>query len=411
MSDGAPAGPLAGTVVVEIGALGPSPFAGMILADLGADVIRIDRHQPAADGIEAIDPRFDIVNRGKRSLALDLKRPEAIQILLGILERADVLTEGFRPGVAERLGIGPAECLERNPRLVYGRMTGWGQDGPLAQTAGHDINYIALSGALYSIGTEGGPPQIPVNLVGDMGGGALYLVIGILAALSERARSGRGQVVDASILDGTAQLLTYVHSMLAAGTWREERGVNVLDGGAPFYSVYETSDGGYMAVGAGENKFFTNLLKALELPDDPRQQEQRERWADLRLRMAAVFRTRTRAEWTAYFEGRDCCVTPVLRPTESVDHPHVANRRTMQSRNGILQAAATPRFSRSSGAAGSAPPVVGEHSLEILRWLGCTDPEALIASGVVSAAGFGAHGEQFATIDGHGDPGDITGLI
>jgi alpha-methylacyl-CoA racemase len=302
---------------------------------------------------------------------------------LGLLERADVLTEGFRPGVAERLGIGPAECFERNPRLVYGRLTGWGQDGPLAQAAGHDINYIALSGALHCIGPNGGPPQIPVNLVGDMGGGALYLVIGILAALRERAQSGRGQVVDTSILDGTAQLLTSVHSMIAAGAWREERGVNVLDGGAPFYCVYETSDGGYMAVGAGENKFFANLLKALQLPDDPRQQGQRKGWADLRLRMPAVFRTRTRAEWTAYFEAKDCCMTPVLRPTEAAGHPHLAHRRTLQSRNGILQAAATPRFSRSSGADGDAPPTVGEHSLEILQSLGCTDPDALIARGVV----------------------------
>ncbi|MER6146690.1 CaiB/BaiF CoA transferase family protein [Streptomyces hirsutus] len=378
-------GPLSGLSIVELGGLGPSAFATMLMADLGADVIRIDRARAAHGGVEAAaEPRFDLLNRGKRSLALDLKKPEAVEIVLRLVERADALTDPFRPGVAERLGLGPDVCLARSPGLVYARMTGWGQEGPLSATAGHDINYLALTGALHGIGSAGGPPQIPVNYVGDFGGGATYLVIGLLAALRESAGSGTGQVVDAAIVDGVSHLLSSTHAMYAGGMWQDRRGVNVLDGGAPFYSVYECADGGYVAVGAGEGKFYAELLRRLGLDDDPRQQLDESRWPDLRRRMAEVFATRTRDEWASEFEQTDCCVTPVLGLTEAADHPHIRSRRSLRRRDGVLQAGTAPRFSGSEPHEPTPPPLPGQHTHDILTSLGL-DAGRLVETGVVSA--------------------------
>ncbi|MGW1545851.1 CaiB/BaiF CoA transferase family protein [Streptomyces sp. NPDC002346] len=378
-------GPLSGLSIVELGGLGPSAFATMLMADLGADVIRIDRARAAHGGVEAAaEPRFDLLNRGKRSLALDLKRPEAVEIVLRLVERADALTEPFRPGVAERLGLGPDVCLARNPKLVYARMTGWGQEGPLASTAGHDINYIALTGALHGIGRADGPPQIPVNYLGDFGGGATYLVIGLLAALREAASTGTGQVVDAAIVDGVSHLLSSTHALYAGGMWQDRRGVNVLDGGAPFYSVYECADGGYVAVGAGEGKFYADLLRRLGLDDDPRHQLDESRWPDLRCRMAEVFATRTRDAWAAEFEQTDCCVTPVLGLAEAADHPHIRSRQSLRRHDGVLQAGAAPRFSGSVPGVPTPPPLPGQHSHDILAALGL-DADQLVETGVATA--------------------------
>ncbi|MER7366994.1 CaiB/BaiF CoA transferase family protein [Nonomuraea wenchangensis] len=371
-------GPLSGVKVLELGGIGPGPFAGMMLADLGADVVRVDRPGGGAffPGLE----HLDLLNRGKRSVVLDLKRPEAVAAVLSMAAVADVLIEGYRPGVAERLGLGPEACHARNPRLVYGRMTGWGQDGPMAQQAGHDIGYIALTGALHAIGEAGGPPQIPVNLVGDFGGGGNYLVIGVLAALREADRSGQGQVVDAAIVDGTAHLLAGTHMMLATGTWTDERGVNLLDGGAPFYSVYETADGRHMAVGALEPKFYAELLAALELDEDPARQHDKARWPALRDKLAAAFASRSQAEWSAVFAGSDACVAPVVGLREAADHPHIKARGSIVEHEGLLQPAPAPRFSRTPTALGTPPPAPGRHTLEVLEEWGVPDAAALIDS-------------------------------
>ncbi|MDN3295385.1 CaiB/BaiF CoA-transferase family protein [Streptomyces ficellus] len=332
---GAP-GPLHGLRVVELAAIGPAPFACMMFADLGADVLRVDR----ADGGRSFAAWHRILDRGRRSTALDLKDPAGVAELLRLAERADVLVEGFRPGVAERLGIGPEVCRERNPRLVYARMTGWGQEGPLATTPGHDINYLALTGALHAIGEAGGPPVPPLNLLGDFGGGAMFLVAGVLAALYERAASGRGQVVDAAIVDGTNALLGMVVAMAGAGTWRQERGVNLLDGGAPFYTCYTCADGGHVAVGALEDRFYAALLHGLGLApaglpdrDDPAN------WPALRRRFADRFLRHDRDTWARRFEDTEACVTPVLTVTEAAGHPHHRAR-------GGGPAAPAPRFSR-----------------------------------------------------------------
>ncbi|MEV0627830.1 CaiB/BaiF CoA transferase family protein [Nonomuraea wenchangensis] len=371
-------GPLSGVKVLELGGIGPGPFAGMMLADLGADVVRVDRPGGGAffPGLE----HLDLLNRGKRSVVLDLKRPEAVAAVLSMAAAADVLIEGYRPGVAERLGLGPEACHARNPRLVYGRMTGWGQDGPMAQQAGHDIGYIALTGALHAIGEAGGPPQIPVNLVGDFGGGGNYLVIGVLAALREADRSGQGQVVDAAIVDGTAHLLAGTHMMLATGTWADERGVNLLDGGAPFYAVYETADGRHMAVGALEPKFYAELLTALELDEDPARQHDKARWPALRDKLAAAFASRSQAEWSAVFAGSDACVAPVVGLREAADHPHIKARGSIVEHEGLLQPAPAPRFSRTPTALGTPPPAPGRHTLEVLEEWGVPDAAALIDS-------------------------------
>lgn len=366
-------GPLAGRRVIELAGIGPGPFAAMTLADLGAEVVRVDR---PGGGFFPGKEHVDVLNRGKRSVLLDLRSPEAVRTVHALVEQADVLIEGYRPGVAERLGVGPEECLDRNPRLVYGRMTGWGQDGPLAQLAGHDLSYIAVTGALHAIGEAGGPPRIPLNLVGDFGGGGAYLVIGILAALDEARRSGRGQVVDAAIVDGTAHLLAGTHMMMAAGGWDDRRGVNLLDGGAPFYSVYETADGRHMAVGALERKFYTDLLDTLGLDEDPGQQDDQDRWPELRRRIAEAFARRTQGEWIEAFTQSDACVAPVLSLREAAEHPHIKARGSIVERDGLLQPAPAPRFSRTPATLGSAPPRPGQDTEELLASWGVGVMEA-----------------------------------
>ncbi|MFD5420134.1 CaiB/BaiF CoA transferase family protein [Streptomyces sp. NPDC127069] len=358
-------GPLAGVRVVELAGIGPGPFAAMLLADLGADVVRVDR--PGGGGL-AIDPAYDVTNRNKRSVLVDLKSPEGPARVLELAERADVLIEGFRPGVAERLGVGPEECLARNPALVYGRMTGWGQEGPLAHTAGHDIAYIAVTGALGMIGSPEGPPAVPANLVGDYAGGSLYLVIGVLAALQHaRTPGGAGQVVDAAIVDGTAHLTAMIHGMVAAGGWQDRRGVNLLDGGCPFYGTYETSDGRYMAVGALEQQFYDTFVRLLGIADEAPARKDLARWGELREAVAARFKARTRAEWTEVFEGTDACVAPVLSLGEAPHHPHLAARSTFTDFGGITQPAPAPRFSATPAAVVSGPARPGADTESVAR--------------------------------------------
>ncbi|MEV1044164.1 CaiB/BaiF CoA-transferase family protein [Streptomyces sp. NPDC049916] len=335
-------GPLTGVRVVELAGIGPGPFAAMLLADLGADVVRVER--PGGAGL-GIDPAYDLTNRGKRSVLVDLKSADGAARALDLVERADILVEGYRPGVAERLGVGPGPCLARNPRLVYGRMTGWGQDGPLADRAGHDIAYIALTGTLSMIGGPDAPPTVPANLLGDYAGGSLYLVVGVLAALQHARAHGEGQVVDAAIVDGAAHLATMIHGMLAAGGWQDRRGANLLDGGCPFYGCYETSDGQYMAVGPLEQRFYAEFTRLLGLPDTAPDRGDPARWDELRAAVADRFRSRTRAEWTALFDGSDACVAPVLSLREAPHHPHLAARATFVEHGGLTQPAPAPRFS------------------------------------------------------------------
>ncbi|MEU8312284.1 CaiB/BaiF CoA-transferase family protein [Micromonospora sp. NPDC048169] len=358
-------GPLAGVRVVELAGIGPGPFAAMLLADLGADVVRVDRPEPGA--FAAGDPGQNLLNRGKRSIVVDLKHPAGAEVVLALAGRAAILIEGWRPGVAERLGVGPQDALARNPALVYGRMTGWGQDGPLARAAGHDIGYIAVAGALHPIGRAGGPPQIPLNLVGDFGGGSLYLVVGLLAALHVAGATGRGQVVDAAIVDGAAHLTTPFAGLLAQGAWRAERGRNLLDGGAPFYDVYATADGGHMAVGALEPQFYAELLRLLGLAgaDLPAQHDVAG-WPVLRARFAEVFAGRTRDEWTAVFDGTDACVAPVLSLAEAPGHPHLLARGTYEEHFGVRQPAVAPRLSGTPGRVGGPPPAPGADTGPVL---------------------------------------------
>lgn len=332
-------GPLARIKVVELAGIGPSPFCAMLLADLGADVVRVDR--PTAVG-----GKTDLLNRGKRSVQVDLKHERGAEVVLALVERADVLLEGLRPGVTERLGVGPEQCWAVNPKLVYGRMTGWGQQGPLASTAGHDIDYISLTGMLHAIGRKGGPPQVPANLLGDFGGGAMYLAVGVLAALLEARTSGRGQVVDAAIVDGAAHLGTMLFGFLATGGWRTERGTNLLDTGAPYYDVYETSDGEHVSVGALEPQFYAELLDRLGLAGEVPDRDDPANWPELRGLFAATFRQRTRQEWAEVFADSDACVAPVLSMTEAEVHPHMVARETLVRRDGALQPAPAPRFSR-----------------------------------------------------------------
>ena len=358
----------------------------MTLADMGAEVIRVAR--PSGQGVAPAPGRADVLNRGKRSIVLDLKQPAGVQAVHALAESADVLVEGYRPGVAERLGLGPEALWEHNPKLVYGRMTGWGQEGPLAQAAGHDIGYIAVTGALGAIGEAGGPPQIPLNLVGDFGGGSMYLVTGILAALLEAERTGRGQVVDAAIVDGAAHLLAVIHSLMGSGRWEDQRGVNMLDGGAPYYAVYETADGRYMAVGAIEPKFYAELLRLLELGQErvvPEQQNDRAGWPQLRAALADTFASRTQAEWTAVFEGTDACVAPVLGLREAAAHPHVAARGSVTEVDGVLQPGPAPRFSGHPVATPAAPPGPGRDTREVLADAGL-DADSMVAAGVAVQA-------------------------
>jgi alpha-methylacyl-CoA racemase len=377
------AGPLSGVRVIELAGIGPGPFAAMLLADLGAEVIRVDRW---SGGGGSPMPSKDMTNRGKRSIAVDLKSDQGKEVVLRLVERADVLLEGFRPGVTERLGIGPDDCLARNPRLVYGRMTGWGQHGRLSQSAGHDIGYIAITGALHAIGRAGGPPQVPLNLLGDFAGGSMYLVVGVLAALLEARTSGNGQVVDAAIVDGTSHLSTFIHSFLAAGIWQDRRGVNMLDTGAPWYDVYETADGGHMAVGAIEPQFYAEFVRRLGLEGEeglPAQFE-RDRWPELRERFAAAFKARTRDEWAEVFLPGDACVAPVLSLKEATAHPYNTEREVfVPGADGVPQPAPAPRFSRTPGAIGGPPATPGGDTREILIELGFTDVDALLDSRAV----------------------------
>ncbi|MEV8594595.1 CaiB/BaiF CoA-transferase family protein [Streptomyces sp. NPDC052012] len=366
-------GPLGGLRVLELAAIGPAPFACMLLADLGADVVRVDR--PGVP--RAFGAWHRVLDRGRRSVALDLKNPAAVDALLRLVDGADVLVEGYRPGVAERLGAGPSVCLARNPRLVYGRMTGWGQDGPLAQAAGHDINYLALSGALDAIGRPGGAPVVPLNLLGDFAGGGLPLALGILAALQERGRSGRGQVVDAAIVDGTAALLGMLAAMTAAGEWTPERGTNILDGGAPFYDVYACADGRHVAVGALEDRFYGALLAGLGLPpDDLPDRADRSSWPYLRACFAERFAARTRDDWATVFQGTDACVTPVLTLREAQRHPHHRARGVHTETHGVIQPAPAPRFGRTPAPPARTPaPAVGAHTREVLAEVGLTEAD------------------------------------
>ncbi|MCP2312457.1 alpha-methylacyl-CoA racemase [Kitasatospora paracochleata] len=362
--EGEPMGPLAGVRVLELAGIGPGPFAAMLLADLGADVVRVDRPGPPALGPAPAD---DLTNRNKRSVVVDLKSPGGADLVLDLAARADLLIEGYRPGVAERLGVGPEACLARNPALVYGRMTGWGQDGPLAPRAGHDIGYLATAGVLGMIGEPDGPPAIPANLLGDYAGGSLYLVVGLLAALHHARDTGTGQVVDAAVVDGAAHLTTLLWGLLAAGQWHDRRGVNLLDGGAPFYGTYRTSDGGYMAVGALEPQFWDEFTELLELGKDAPDRGDFALWPGLRDDIAARFATRTTAEWTAVFEGSDACVAPVLSMRQAAEHPHLTARGTYTTRQGHTQPAPAPRFSATPGALRRPPARPGEHTAEVAR--------------------------------------------
>lgn len=368
-------GPLSGFRVLELAGIGPGPMCAMLLADLGAEVLRIDRMADAKLGIPK--PAFaDLMGRGRRSAAVDLKHPDGVGTVLRLVERADVLIEGFRPGVTERLGLGPEACFARNPRLVYGRMTGWGQTGPLAQAAGHDWNYIAISGALYPIGRAGEPPVPPLNLVGDFGGGALYLAFGIAAALLEAQRSGKGQVVDAAIVDGAASLMTLFYGLRAAGAWTDARAANFLDTAAPFGEVYETLDGKYVTVLAIESKFYAELIERMGLAGEglPHQQD-RSAWPRMKERFAEVFKTKTRDEWCAILEGTDACFAPVLSMAEAPSHPHNVARGTFVEVAGVVQPAPAPRFSRTPGAIQRPPARPGEHTAEALADWGLAPDE------------------------------------
>ncbi len=375
------AGPLDGAKVIELAGLGPGPFAAMLLADLGADVVRIDR-----PGRPNANARVYAMHRGRRSIAVDLKHPDGREIVLRLVERSDALIEGRRPGVTERLGLGPDDCLGRNPRLIYGRMTGWGQDGPLASTAGHDIDYIGLSGALGACARRGERPLPPVNMIGDFGGGGTFLALGIVAAMWEAKRSGKGQVVDAAMVDGSAVLTTMMHGLMAQGRWRDEPGVNFADTGSPYYEVYECADGRYVGVGAIEAPFYDELVRGLGLADAglPDRRDEKN-WPALKDRFAAVFRTRTRDEWAEHFAGTDACVAPVLSLTEAPRHPHNVTRGTFVEHGGIVQPAPAPRFSRTPNALVRTPPAPGDDTQEILDELGYgpDDIERLHASSAV----------------------------
>jgi alpha-methylacyl-CoA racemase len=373
MSDTSRSGPLTGIKIIELAGIGPSPYTNMMLADAGAQVIRLERAAPGA--VEAaekqVGPYWDILNRSRTSVGIDLKHPDALELVLGLVEQADGLTEGYRPGVTERMGLGPEDCWKRNPALVYGRMTGWGQDGPMAMTAGHDIDYIGIGGALWPMGRADSAPVPPLNLVGDFGGGGLLLAFGMLAGILEAKRTGQGQVVDAAMVDGAASLMTMIHSFHAFGIWNEERGSNMLDTGAPFYEVYETADGKWVAVGGIEAKFYAELIEGMGLTGDPTLpgQMERDKWPAMKVRFAEVFKTKTRDEWSAIFDGTDACVVPCLSPWEAHLHPHNVARGTYVEVEGLVQPAPAPRFSRTPSAISkSASPPGADTVSGLLEW-------------------------------------------
>lgn len=382
-------GPLAGITVVEIAGIGPGPYGAMLLADLGADVIRIDRSSAVnAMGVaDPANPPSDILARGRRSVAVDLKQPEGVATVLDLLATADVLVEGFRPGVMERLGLGPEPCLERNPKLVYARMTGWGQDGPYASAAGHDINYIALAGVLEPLGRQGQQPTPPINLVGDFGGGGMMLAMGVCAALVETSRSGQGQVIDVAMVDGAASLMTMIWSFKHMGIWSDERGTNMLDTGAHFYDTYETADGRYVSIGSIEPQFYAELLRltGLEGEELPRQMD-KAAWPEMKERLAEVFRQKTRDEWCEIMEHTDVCFAPVLAMDEAPSHPHIAERGTFTEVAGLVQPAPAPRFERTPGAISRPPAHAGQHTDEVLaeRGLSAERIAELRAAGAIA---------------------------
>ena len=358
-------GPLQGLKVIELAGIGPGPFCAMLLADLGADVVRIDRMAPEDLGIDR-GRKFNVLNRGRRSVAVDLKSPDGVETVLKLVSQADALIEGFRPGVTERLGLGPDDCLARNPKLVYGRMTGWGQEGPLAHAAGHDINYIALTGALHAIGPSEAPSP-PLNLVGDFGGGGMYLAFGVCAALLEAHASGEGQVVDAAMTEGAASLMAAIYGIYGSGGWTDERESNFLDGGAYYYGVYETSDGKFVSVGSIEGKFHDELLEKTGLADAPTvDRNDRDAWADKRARLAEVIKTKTRDEWDEIMAGSDVCYAPVLDLSEAPHHPHNVARGSFVEVEGVMQPAPAPRFSRTPGEVARPPAAPGENTDEVL---------------------------------------------
>ena len=380
-------GVLSSYKIVEFAGIGPAPMCAMLLSDMGAEVLRVDRAEDANLGIPT-DAKFGVLNRGRRSVALDLKKKEGAEVALKLIEKADALIEGFRPGVMERLGLGPELCLARNPRLVFGRMTGWGQDGPLAHAAGHDINYIALTGALHSIGRKGEAPVPPLNLVGDFGGGGAYLALGVVAALLEAQKSGKGQVIDVAMIDGASSLMAAIYGLRAAGRWTDNRGDNILDTGAHYYDVYETSDGKYVSIGSIEPKFYAELLQLSGLKHEelPRQNDKNS-WPTLKERVAAVFRTKTRDEWCRIMEGSDVCFAPVLSMQEAPQHPHNRQRGTFVEVDGVMQPAPAPRFSRTPSAVQRPPAQPGEHTEEALRDWGfsATEVEQLRGCGAIGA--------------------------
>ncbi len=377
MTDGERTGPLRGIKIIELAGIGPAPFTCMMLADAGAQVLRLERApKGAVEAGEAFAASgagsyWDLLNRSRPSVGIDLKHPDALELVLGLVEEADGFIEGFRPGVAERLGLGPEDCWARNRRLVYGRMTGWGQDGPMAMMAGHDIDYIAVGGALWPLGRADEPPVPPLNLVGDFGGGGMLLAFGMVAALLEAARSGEGQVVDAAMVDGAACLMTMIHAFRRHGLWNESRGSNMLDTGAPFYEVYETGDGQWMAVGGIEGQFYAELIRGLGLEGDPSVPGQmaRDEWPAMKERFASVFRTKTRDEWSAVFDGTDACVVPVLSPWEAHQHPHNVARSTFVEVDGAVQPAPAPRFSRTPSVISSPPSPPGADTVSgLVEW-------------------------------------------
>jgi alpha-methylacyl-CoA racemase len=379
-------GPLNGLKILEIAGIGPCPFAAMMLSDMGAEVLRIDR-PPQPEASHPIVPAKDALRRGRRSIIIDLKNPEGTLLLLRLVECADALIEGFRPGVMERLGLGPDVCLQRNPSLVFGRATGWGQEGPLAAAAGHDINYIALTGTLHAIGRAGQAPLPPINLLGDFGGGGMLLAFGVVCALLERQSSGKGQVIDAAMVDGAALLMTAIHGLRSMGLWSDERGTNLLDSGAHFYDTYECADGNYVAIGAIEPKFYAQLLKltGLEAAALPEQMD-RDQWPAVKNRLAEVFSTKTRAEWCQIMEGSEACFAPVLSMDEAPRHAHNKHRETFIEIAGVTQPAPAPRFSRTPGGVPSSPPHPGQHTDDALATWGATAQEiaALRACGAIA---------------------------
>ena len=365
-------GPLEGFKIIEIAGIGPGQFAGMLLADMGASVVRIER-PVQGEAVFAADARFNLMNRSRPLIGVDLKTQQGVQLVLDLCENADAIFEGFRPGVMERLGLGPDACMTRNPKLVYGRMTGWGQQGPLAETIGHDANFIALSGVYAGIGEKGGSPVYPLNLVGDMGGGGAYLVIGMLSAMLEATKSGKGQVVDSAMVDGAASQMSSIWGFRAAGAWKDERGSNILDGGAPFYTAYRTRDNRHIAVAPIENRFYRNLLTVLGLDDiDPARQHDQSQWDTVRQKLQTVFEARTSDEWCEILEGTETCCTPILDMSEVTSHPHIEARKTFVSIDGITQPAPAPRFSRTESEISSAAGPVRSDLYQVLKEWGAS---------------------------------------